>query len=396
MSSTLSEVHQSEQSSNEEDSPGRQLIESCPDILKSSQVKMERKQFGYSMKNIGIPSEKEYSVEFINSVNQFGARMRWRAYFFLHPDKRPKKKETFQFRSLPLQMGLHNLVKTLKFRKSPGTNSFQQKLRKDSTEIKKEKKLIIPADKTSNFYKVEKENYEKILEKSIHKKYKKASDDDIKSSKDKHLEIVTNLELEERVFARLPKPAYATLKDHKPDFQNKPTVRLINPCKPEIGKIAKQILEKKLQSLREATGLNQFRNSYSVIEWYKSIPNKDRCKFLIFDICDFYPSISEELFSDAISWASGIVDFSAEEIEILTKSKQSFLWSKGSPWKKRSSSDFDVGIGSYDGAETCDLVGLLLLSQVQDLGLNIGLFRDDGIALSRLTERRDNVGYNRS
>ena len=75
MSSTLSEVHQSEQSSNEEDSPGRQLIESCPDILKSSQVKMERKQFGYSMKNIGIPSEKEYSVEFISSVNQFEARM---------------------------------------------------------------------------------------------------------------------------------------------------------------------------------------------------------------------------------------------------------------------------------------------------------------------------------
>ena len=59
-----------------------------------------------------------------------------------------------------------------------------------------------------------------------------------------------------------------------------------------------------------------------------------------------------------------------------------------SPWKKRSSSDFDVGIGSYDGAETCDLVGLLLLSQVQDLGLSIGLFRDDGIALSRLTERQ--------
>ena len=96
-------------------------------------------------------------------------------------------------------------------------------------EIRKETRLIIPADKTSNFYKVEKESYEKILEKSINKNYKKASDDDIKSSRDQHLKLVTDLELEERVFPTLPKPAYATLKDHKPDFQNKPTVRLINP-----------------------------------------------------------------------------------------------------------------------------------------------------------------------
>ena len=130
--------------------------------------------------------------------------------------------------------------------------------------------------------------------------------------------------------------------------------------------------------------MNQFKNSYSVIEWYENIPNKDRCKFLIFDISDFYPSITEELFSDAISWALGIVDFSAEEIEILKKSMHSFLWSKGFPWKKKNNSNFDVGIGSYAG---CDLVGLYKLSQVQDLGLNISLFSDDGIALSRLTER---------
>ena len=100
---------------------------------------------------------------------------------------------------------------------------------------------------------------------------------------------------------------------------------MINPYKPQIGKVAKQILDEKLQGLREATGLNQFKNSFSVIEWYKNIPNKERCKFLIFDICDFYPSITEELFSDAISWASDIVDFSAEEIEILKASMQSFL-----------------------------------------------------------------------
>ena len=200
--------------------------------------------------------------------------------------------------------------------------------------------------------------------------------------------IVNNLELEERVFANIPRPAYATLKDHKQDFQNKPTVRLVNPYKLEIQKISKQILDKKLFALREATKFNQFKNSYSVIEWFKDIPNKDQCKFLVFDICEFYPSISEELFNEAMRWASTIVYFSAGEKEILVKSKHSLLWNKGTPWKKRKNPDFDVTIGSYDGAETCDLVGLFLLSQLQDLGLSIGLFRDDGLAVSRFRGRQ--------
>jgi hypothetical protein len=37
-------------------------------------------------------------------------------------------------------------------------------------------------------------------------------------------------------------------------------------------------------------------------------------------------------------------------------------------------------MGSYDGAETCELVGLLLLSELQTLNINIGLYRDDGLA----------------
>ena len=41
-------------------------------------------------------------------------------------------------------------------------------------------------------------------------------------------------------------------------------------------------------------------------------------------------------------------------------------------------------MGSYDGAETCELVGLFLLSKLEGLGLNIGLYRDDGLAASDL------------
>ena len=37
-------------------------------------------------------------------------------------------------------------------------------------------------------------------------------------------------------------------------------------------------------------------------------------------------------------------------------------------------------MGSYDGAETCELVGLLLLHEIkQQIAGNFGLYRDDGL-----------------
>ena len=44
-------------------------------------------------------------------------------------------------------------------------------------------------------------------------------------------------------------------------------------------------------------------------------------------------------------------------------------------------------MGSYDGAETCELAGSFLLSQLQELNINIGLYRDDGLVISDTTPR---------
>ena len=41
----------------------------------------------------------------------------------------------------------------------------------------------------------------------------------------------------------IEKEAFITLKDHKPNFQDHPSCRLINPSKPEIGVISKHILD---------------------------------------------------------------------------------------------------------------------------------------------------------
>ena len=63
------------------------------------------------------------------------------------------------------------------------------------------------------------------------------------------------------------------------------------------------------------------------------------------------------------------------------------LYNKEEPWVKKDSL-FDVTMGSYDGAESCELVVLFILSKLQHLDLNIGLYRDDGLAISQQTPQK--------
>jgi len=69
-------------------------------------------------------------------------------------------------------------------------------------------------------------------------------------------------------------------------------------------------------------------------------------------------------------------------VKIILQAKQSLLFSENFPWEKRSANNlFDVTMGSFDGAETCELVGCYLLSLLtKKYGQNIGLYRDDGLA----------------
>ena len=53
----------------------------------------------------------------------------------------------------------------------------------------------------------------------------------------------------------------------------------------------------------------------------------------------------------------------------------------------KNNSSFDVTMGSYDGAEVCELVGLFILNDLcNEYGKdNIGLYRDDGLAIFKHT-----------
>ena len=50
--------------------------------------------------------------------------------------------------------------------------------------------------------------------------------------------------------------SFITLKDHKENFNNNPTVRLINPAINELGHISKAILDTANQNIRQAMGMN--------------------------------------------------------------------------------------------------------------------------------------------
>ena len=99
------------------------------------------------------------------------------------------------------------------------------------------------------------------------------------------------------------KEAFITLKDHKENFENKPTCRLINPSKPEIGRISKQILEERNRKLVDITKVNQWRNTSSVLQWFKQLAYKGDSAFICFDVVKFYPSITEALLKRALDLA---------------------------------------------------------------------------------------------
>ena len=163
---------------------------------------------------------------------------------------------------------------------------------------------------------------------------------------------------------------------------------LLFAFKSELGKVSKVILDAINDEIRSKIKVNQWKNCQSVVEWYKKTPNQPGHTFVSFDIVDFYPSITEELLDKAISWARSFVDISNEHVSIIKHARKSLSFYANKPWIKSGNNNlFDVTMGSFDGAEVCELVGLYVLnSLVKRFGKeNIGLYRDDGLALIKAT-----------
>ena len=100
----------------------------------------------------------------------------------------------------------------------------------------------------------------------------------------------------------------------------------------------------------------------TVIKWFTDIQDKHNCSFSQFDIVEFYPSISNDLLLKEIKHAKKYVPISKKEIETIMHARKSLLFGNNSTWiKKGGNTTFDVTMGSFDGAEICELVGLFIL-----------------------------------
>ena len=192
---------------------------------------------------------------------------------------------------IPFENELFEMVKTLKFRQC--SDQFQKKLRHDIRTINETQTTLTFADKTTNLYKLTKEDHNKLLRNAVTTTYKKVNKNIHHKINSDGSSIMKKKSIYDRMLSNGEDEAFITLKDHKANFQNNPKVRLLNPAKNEIGRISKSILDKINNALKTDLNINQWKNTAEVIEWFRAIPNKKQHKFIIFDIKDFYPSITK-------------------------------------------------------------------------------------------------------
>ena len=148
---------------------------------------MEKTNLHYSTKNIPTASRHHYKMQLVDKIEAVIKRMRWKAIFFDN-DNGDEQEEEQSFETYGLkttitpkqvpeliefEKELISMVPDLKFKRF--TNNFQQQLRKDINSMKSSNKLYVPADKTTNMYKVTPQEYDRLLTNSITKTYKKTN-----------------------------------------------------------------------------------------------------------------------------------------------------------------------------------------------------------------------------
>ena len=145
--------------------------------------------------------------------------------------------------------------------------------------------------------------------------------------------------------------------------------------------MTQQIIRNTVSSVKEQTNLNLWMGTSEVLKWYEA-NKKQGAQFLQYEIEAYYPSISEPLQDKALNFANGFHKINEEQKNMIKTCRKSILFgSKGGPWKKNNI-NFDVTMGSLDGAEISELIGLFMLNEVRNItGLNqrnSALYRDDG------------------
>ena len=199
---------------------------------------LKQVNFNQSLKNIPPSGKKEHSMKFSHYLERFMKHVDWQVYFHENPIDEDNRKETYGFPSQktppwkngvisplikPFREAVAKLAGSIKYK--PQKNStFQKELRKVVGSIERNPNLLISSDKTSNFYEMKPEKYEKLVRDSITTKYKKLDDNEPFNEVNREdRKVAKDLKIDDRVFVTQKREAVIFLKDHKPNFRNNPT-----------------------------------------------------------------------------------------------------------------------------------------------------------------------------
>lgn len=159
---------------------------------------------------------------------------------------------------------------------------------------------------------------------------------------------------------------------------------MLNSSINNMGIISKNLMESRVCILNKALEKNKWRNTADATEWFSNINNKWECTFLQFDICTFYTPLTEDLLIASINLENNYGHISDKEVNIMRKPKKKWFYTTTELYGLINiTKNFYVCIGVYDFADTCELVGIMLLWRLRIISdrKNNGIYRDDGINL---------------
>ena len=76
----------------------------------------------------------------------------------------------------------------------------------------------------------------------------------------------------------------------------------------------------------QATKIKQWKYTVNAIKWFNSLKDKHLMKFVLFDIKDFYPSITQGLLNKALNFAGEYIYISKRDTDVTNHTKKSLLF----------------------------------------------------------------------
>ena len=143
-----------------------------------------------------------------------------------------------------------------------------------------------------------KENCNKLLHDKITQNYKKYSNI-IKRNIDKEVGNIAKFSrIEDIIECYVERSGLLTLEDQKGNFRSNTKCRLLKPSKSGIGVISKTFLDWIIKELKRFLKVNQYRETSTLISWFKKVDNKNIKIYII----NILYSLLLSLYNREITW----------------------------------------------------------------------------------------------